>query len=224
MQHQPLPIDKVKLVIFDWDNTLAETRTSLTFAVNQILKDYGMPDWEEVKKQRDTNLSFRDNFPRIFGSKAEEAYKKYAEVYLQNVKNLISSFKGTQEVLNWLKAHGIKIAIMTNKDRRLLEYELPLLFEPKLFDRIVCGHEAPRDKPYPDHAQYTIHGLLPEEVVSPETVWVVGDSPQDSICACGAGVLPIRIGHPIWGDEEKYAKNIIHYNSFEDFYADLNKK
>ena len=113
MQHQPLPIEKVKLVIFDWDNTLAETRTPLTFAVNKILKDYGMPDWEEVKKLRDTNLSFRDNFPRIFGSKAEEAYKKYAAIYLQNVKNLISSFKGTQEVLNWLKAHGIRTLAAT---------------------------------------------------------------------------------------------------------------
>lgn len=65
MRYPKLHADKLKIVIFDWDNTLAETRTPLIYAVNRVLKEYGLPEWKEVKKLRDNNLSFRDNFPRI---------------------------------------------------------------------------------------------------------------------------------------------------------------
>ena len=148
MRYPKLHADKLKIVIFDWDNTLAETRTPLIYAVNRVLKEYGLPEWKEVKKLRDNNLSFRDNFPRIFGSRADEAYRKYAEIYLHSVAGLISTFAGTHEVLSWLKRRHVRLAIMTNKDRRLLEFELPLLFRPDIFDRVVCGHEALHDKPY----------------------------------------------------------------------------
>ena len=92
MRYPKLHADKLKIVIFDWDNTLAETRTPLIYAVNRVLKEYGFPEWKEVKKLRDNNLSFRDNFPRIFGSRADEAYRKYAEIYLRSVAGLISTF------------------------------------------------------------------------------------------------------------------------------------
>ena len=221
MRYPKLRADKLKIVIFDWDNTLAETRTPLIYAVNRVLKEYGLPEWKEVNKLSDNNMSFRDNFPRIFGEKADEAYRKYADIYLANVAGLISTFAGTHEVLDWLKKRGILLAIMSNKDRRLLEFELPLLFRPEIFDRIVCGHEALQDKPYPAHALYTLDGLIEKDGISPETVWIVGDSPQDSICACTVNALPIRIGSPIWGDEEEYAENILHYDTFSDFYRDL---
>ena len=70
--------------------------------------------------------------------------------------------------------------IMSNKDRRLMEIELPLLFDPQLFSRVVCGHEASRDKPYPEQIYYTLDGLLAPADITPERVWMIGDSPMDS--------------------------------------------
>ena len=61
MRYPKLHADKLKIVIFDWDNTLAETRTPLIYAVNRVLKEYGLPEWKEVKKLRDNNLSFRQS-------------------------------------------------------------------------------------------------------------------------------------------------------------------
>lgn len=221
MRHQNLRLNNLKVVIFDWDNTLAETRTPLIFAVNKVLEEYKLPEWKEAKKLRDNNLSFRDNFPRIFGDDAEAAYTKYSQIYLENVAHLISTFDKTREVLDWLKKHKVIIAVMTNKDRRLIEHELPLLFKLELFDKIVCGHEAERDKPYPEHALHTLDGLIDRTEINRDTVWVVGDSPQDSTCALHINALPIRIGSSIWGDEGDFDKNIIHYNDFNEFYADL---
>ncbi len=221
MRNKNLRIDNLRIVVFDWDNTLAETRTPLIYSVNRVLEEYGLPDWKISKQLRDPNLSFRDNFPRIFGEKAEEAYERYVEIYLNNVAGLISTFKNTDKVLRFFHDHHILMTIMTNKDRRLLEFELPLLFDRTLFIKIVCGHEAERDKPFPEHARYTLRGLIKDEDISPETVWIIGDSPQDSSCACGINALPIRIGESIWGDDEKHGDKIIYYRDFGDFYRRL---
>ena len=85
-----LDISKLRAVLFDWDNTLAESRSSLVIAVNRVLKEYHLPEWEISKQKRDTNLSFKDNFPRIFGDKAHEAYERYREKFLP----LLQIFRG----------------------------------------------------------------------------------------------------------------------------------
>ena len=114
---EKLNLQELKAAVFDWDNTLAESRTALVFCVNKVLQEYHLPQWEEVKGKRDNKLSFRDNFPRIFGDKAEEAYEKYTKIYLQNVGKMITAFPKTLEVLQLLKSQGVKLMVMSNKDR-----------------------------------------------------------------------------------------------------------
>ena len=88
-----LDISKLQYVLFDWDNTLAESRSSLTTAVNQVLAAYGLPEWEISKQKRNKDLSFKDNFPYVFGAdKAQKAYEEYREIYKKIVPSKISSF------------------------------------------------------------------------------------------------------------------------------------
>lgn len=183
-----LNLKELKAAVFDWDNTLAESRTALVYCVNQVLQEYSMPEWDIVKAKRDNTLSFRDNFPRIFSDKASEAYEKYTKIYLQNVSKMITTFPKTLEVLQFLKSRGVKIMVMSNKDRKLLDYELPLLFNPALFDNVVCGHEAIKDKPYGEHLFWTLKDMFKPQQINRQNVWVIGDSPQDSACA----KMPVR--------------------------------
>ncbi len=216
-----LNLKELKAAVFDWDNTLAESRTALVYCVNQVLQEYSMPEWDIVKAKRDNTLSFRDNFPRIFSDKASEAYEKYTKIYLQNVSKMITTFPKTLEVLQFLKSRGVKIMVMSNKDRKLLDYELPLLFNPALFDNVVCGHEAIKDKPYGEHLFWTLKDMFKPQQINRQNVWVIGDSPQDSACAKNAGALPIRIGKSIWEDETNDTSGIIFFDSFVDFYKTL---
>ncbi len=221
MQTKNLNINTLKVVVFDWDNTLAESRTTLVWAINKILPLYGLEEWEKVKSKRDNNLSFKDNFPRIFGDKAAEAYAKYRKIYLENVGRFIRTFPKTREVIEFFKASGVAVMIMSNKERHLLEYELPLLFDPGLFDNVVCGHEAEHDKPDGAHLQWTVRNILKPEEITPLSVWVVGDSPQDSMCAKCAGAQAVRIGKAIWGDEDTDVEDVWFFDSFVDFYQSL---
>ena len=222
MQIRPdLDVKNLKIVVFDWDNTLAESRTALVYAVNKVLQEYGLQDWETEKHKRDNNLSFKDNFINIFGSNAKVAYEKYRKIYLQNVDKLITTFPKTTEVLHFFKNNNIKVMIMTNKERVLLEHELSILFDPTMFDNIVCGHEAKKDKPYAEHLWWTLKDVMQKEDITQKNVWVVGDSPQDSKCAQNAGAQAIRIGSSIWQDEDKNSDDVWFFDSFVDFYNSL---
>lgn len=218
---EKLNLKELKAAVFDWDNTLAESRTALVFCVNKVLQEYNMPEWNIVKAKRDNTLSFRDNFPRIFGDKAAEAYEKYTKIYLKNVGRMITAFPKTLDVLQFLKSKGVKLMVMSNKDRKLLDYELPLLFNPEIFDNVVCGHEAPKDKPHGEHLLWTLKDIFTPQQINMQNVWVIGDSPQDSACAKNAGALPIRIGKSIWEDETTDTSGIVFFDSFVDFYKTL---
>lgn len=219
-----LDVSKVKFVLFDWDNTLAESKTPLLFAIRQVIAEKNLPSWEALQSVRDHELSFKANFKNFFNGRADEVYERYAEVYLQNVKRLIRTFPKVPEVLRFLQGRGIKMMIMTNKDRRLLEYELPLLFEADFFERIVCGCEAPFDKPHKEQVFYTLRGYLQPKEITRSNVWVVGDSPQDSNAALASGALPIRIGNAIWEEFETRCGQVLYLKDFADFYGRLQEQ
>ncbi len=216
-----LNADRLRVAVFDWDGTLVESRTPRLWAVNRIMDQYGLPDWESTRDRQNKYYSFMDNFPLVFGDKAEEAYQKYFELYRQNFADMIKVFPGVRETLAMLKNNGVKIAIMTNKDRRLLELEVARLFEPGCFDKVVCGHEAARDKPYADHAAYTLEGLINKVDITPQTVWIIGDSVLDNICAAAVNALPVRIignGSEI---EKIDDPSVVYFEDFSDFYRHL---
>ena len=219
MRYSDLNIGSLRVAAFDWDNTLAFSRENLQQSVNEILAEYGLPSWDKVCEKRNPRLSFADNFPLIFGAFAEEAYQKYCAVYLRNIPVYSKKPKKVQDTVMLLKKRDVRIAIVTNKTRNLLEAELSFLYDESLFDNIVCGHEAARDKPYPEQLQFAIKPFV--EQITPQTVWMVGDSPLDSDCALSAGARAIRIGEPIWCDAEEKNADVTYFSDFESFYDEL---
>lgn len=219
MRHSVLNIGNLQVAAFDWDNTLAFSRENLQNSVNEILKEYGLPSWDKVCEKRNPRLSFADNFPLIFGAFAEEAYQKYCAVYLQNIPQYSKAQLKARETVMLLREKGIKTVIITNKTRNLLEAELAFLYDKNLFDNAVCGHEAARDKPYPEQLLFAVKPYVRQ--ISPQTVWMIGDSPLDSDCALSAGACAIRIGESIWHDKEKKDSRVIYFSDFPSFYEEL---
>ena len=215
---------KLQYVLFDWDGTLADNAAVVHYAVEQVLSEYGQPAWEQIKAKRDPKLSLWDNFANFFGSQAAEAYNRYLQIYKKATPDMLQTFAGAQKVLDFLREDGIDVMIMTNKDRRLLDIELPLLYNPDIFSRIVCGHEAPRDKPYPEHITYTLRGLLTPMEINPDVVWMVGDSNQDSDCALAANALAVRVNQPLFGNTaEPNNRNIHYFTDFSSFLTALQR-
>jgi len=216
-------IKNLRVVVFDWDNTLVESRSALEFCVNKVLQKYNLPEWTIVKQKRDDSLSFRDNFPLIFGDKANEAYEFYRQIYLKNVKNFISLFDGVRELVDLFKNNRIPLVIMSNKDRLLFNFEYKFFFQDDDFIRVVCGHEAERDKPNSDQLFFGLNGLIKKEEISEETVWVIGDSPVDSDCAKNSGAKAIRVGYPLWDCDNENDEKIAFFKNIRELYEHIKR-
>lgn len=216
-----LDVTKLKYAIFDWDNTLVESRTSLVMAINEVLKNYHMPEWEHVKHLRNNDLSFKDNFPNIFGKFSDEAYAKYRKIYLDIMPTKIKIFPYALELLEYLSSKGANLYIVSNKERILLEKEKEILLPKIYFKKIVCGHEALQDKPSPHQIYHALSEDISPKEITPQNAWVVGDSPMDSKAAISANATAIRIGKSIWGDEGALNSHIIYFNNFKDFYQNI---
>lgn len=215
--------NKLQYILLDWDGTLADNRDVVVNSIQKILHEYDLPDWEVIKTKRNPKLSLRDNFTVFFGKYANEAYEKYVQTYKLLSPKMVKAFAGARRFLQLAKDEGIELIIMTNKDRRLLDIELPLLYNSSLFSRIVCGREALRDKPYPEHIFYALQGLLTPFEINKENVWMIGDSDQDSDCALSAGALPIRINQNIFVNNEYISKNIVYFKNFDELSANFSE-
>ena len=98
-------LDKSKLLyaLFDWDGTLADNRAVVIKSIEQVLAEYGLGNWDDVKKLRNPKLSLRDNFVNFFKDNAFAAYERYLQIYKLNSPQMLKSFPFAAEVIHYLK-------------------------------------------------------------------------------------------------------------------------
>ena len=75
----------------------------------------------------------------------------------------------------------------------LLTAEVRHFFPDIVFNAVLGNGDAPRNKPAPDPVFAALKNA--DFAINRETVWLVGDSKQDTDCALAAGVLPVVIGN-----------------------------
>jgi phosphoglycolate phosphatase len=186
---------KPKAIVFDWDNTLADNRETTVDALNETLAFYGKENWEITKKKyRDPDKSLKENFANFFGALEKEAYKFYLESYITHLNrgDSIKTFPRVRETLEKLDSEGIKIVIVSNKERSLLLMEIAVLFQNINFYRIMANGDSPKNKPDASPVFVALENSGIE--INPANVWIVGDSSQDIDCAYNAGCQPILFG------------------------------
>ena len=178
--------------VFDFDSTLADSHRLVIDAVRVIVsaenkKEYS---YEEINQKFIANSM--DLYPQ-FGidmndpDTRDRLDQHWREIAKTNWKS-IEFFKGIHALLNSLKENGVKLHILTLRDRESTEKVLRQhgLFE--YFSSIGCGDDEVA-KPNP----LALWNLLGEDLkpVS-ESIYMVGDSPVDVSLALRAGVKSIH--------------------------------
>ena len=51
-----------RAILFDWDNTLVDSWTTINEAQNFLMRAMGMPEWSIEETRERTNRSLRENF------------------------------------------------------------------------------------------------------------------------------------------------------------------
>ncbi len=126
-----------KLVIFDFDGTLADSMPGIIRTARHVMHEHGWTDEELGDMRRIVGPPFPQAFSLVYGVSAEEA-ASITEDYRAIYKNLDRDgwplFDGMEELLRDLKAAGCLLATASSKRDFLLERGLKTNEVYDLFD------------------------------------------------------------------------------------------
>ena len=195
--NHPIPAGSIRLVIFDLDGTLVDSRVDLANAINAMLRHYGRPELPT-----DVIAAYiGDGAPmlvrRSLGDPDDEAFVKEAlDIFLawyrEHKLDTTYVYPGMFTALDQLtsSANGSrKLAVLTNKPVNPSCQILEGLGLSKYFFQVYGGNSFHTKKPDPQGALQ----LAKEAGVRPDETVVVGDSQNDILTARNAGMWSIGL-------------------------------
>lgn len=172
-------------VIFDLDGTLLDTLNDLRRALNEALKENGVP---YVYSKKDCR-NFIGNGPNYLLKRAlkspeendlfHKVKEKYLPLYFAYQNDHTKPYPGLKSVLTFLKEREIKLFVVTNKPQKQAEQILDRCFGKSIFTEIVGYREDKPPKPDPWFVDY----LIGKYNLNKEEILFVGDSLPDLLTA-----------------------------------------
>ena len=186
----------LKVAIFDFDGTLANTLPDLKITINLTRESYGLPPVTEDDVLFHVNnhipAYIRLMIPELNDEALwNEAEQRYYAFYDDHYLAETVPYDGIPEMLMQLKADGVKLAVMSNKNHSHILKMVNALF-PDTFDSIWGTIPEVPAKPNPARA-FMIAKEFGESI---EKIAFIGDSDVDMITACNAKAIPIGVS---WG-------------------------
>ncbi len=175
-----------KLLVFDLDGTLVDSRTDLANAANAALKALGLPTLSKptiVGYVGDgiNTLLLRclTDASRHLLQQAREYFDAYYRAHLLDHTTLLPGVYPVFESLH-PKSH---LTVLTNKSERYAKKILDGLGVARFFDLIVGERNGTPPKPDPD----ALRGIMAQLNGTPATTLMVGDGKNDILVAQKAG-------------------------------------
>lgn len=200
------------LVAFDLDGTIINSEPMNLKTLQSCLS-----------KHYDISTTL-DEIKTLTGKTAKEIFAHYGiddyttgeKIWIEEFNSSIEKvniFEGYQGVFDKLKDLGVKLAIVTSRNREDLDNLLDVFKLADYFDYTISRSDTEKPKPSPEPLQKLIDlsGLSHKEIL------FIGDSSADMICAKEADV---KFGLALWGADHKLKDGCkIVINSPNDIYS-----
>ncbi|MDR0986882.1 MAG: HAD-IIIA family hydrolase [Ruminococcus sp.] len=188
----------MKLAVFDLDGTLADTIDDITAAVNHVMEHYGFPKSspEDVKYMVGDGIKelMLRAFPEDRREEPEllaEALTIFKDYYNEHFCDYTLPYEGIIPMLDALKAGGVRLAVVTNKNEEAVELIVEKLFKG-YFEIVIGNSDKVKQKPDPSSVLYIMDKLGAEK----SDTFYIGDAYTDIYTAKNAGVKGIGV---LWG-------------------------
>ncbi len=190
-----------KLIVFDWDGTLMDSREQIVSCMRQALSECNLPVQPDDELQQVIGLGLqeavRQLLPRQTAKGVEKVVDAYRHHWLSSPPGLSHFFESIEAMLHRLSGEGYKLAIATGKSRRGLDKQLDETGTRHLFDVSRCADES-RSKPAPDMLLEIMDTL---ECAAQDTL-LIGDTTFDMQMAQSADVDRLAVSYGVHSKQQ----------------------
>ena len=177
----------IRLLIFDLDGTLVDSRKDLVLSVNATRAHLGLPPLDE-----ETVSSYVGNgapvlIQRALGPGFAEdqlaaALRFFLAYYREHKLDHTDFYPGVREALDMFG--GRTLAVLTNKPVRISREMLEELGVAARFRYVYGGNSFENKKPHPEG----VLSILADSRIPPAQAMIVGDSDVDVVTGRNAGI------------------------------------
>jgi phosphoglycolate phosphatase len=197
----PIPGHRIRLLVFDLDGTLIDSRTDLTNSINAMLTEFGRDPLPEELIATYIGDGAGMLVRRALGDPEDEPLVEnalnhflahYREHKLDNTYVYPGVFASLEAMKSLPDGTPRRMAVLTNKPVRASVEICDGLGLGRFMFRIYGGNSFPTKKPDPEG----LNAIIREAGVSPGETLMVGDSSVDILTARRAGtwVIGCRFG------------------------------
>lgn len=178
--------DGVRLLVFDLDGTLIDSKEDLANSVNHALVEFGLAPLPRRLIYGYVGNGATMLIRRALGPEREEALPEVLGVFLDHYgRHLLDTTVPYPGVEGSLREHSgrYEMAVLTNKPVGMTREILDGLSLSRHFVDVRGGDSFPSKKPDPEG----LLGILGSRAASPVEALMVGDSAADVLAGKGAG-------------------------------------
>lgn len=187
---------ETKVIIFDFDGTLCDTRSNIIIAFRATMEHLGLDMRDEETCGATIGLTLRDGFKSMYpdfdDAKIDYCVDTYRQIFAERRKELMPDlFPGVKETLEALCKRGHRMTIATSRLTDSLMLFMRHHGIDHYFEYAVGSDSVTHHKPHPEPALKTLRELN----IAPSEAIMVGDMPVDIAMAHNAGIRAIGVDY-----------------------------
>ena len=187
-----------KLIIFDFDGTLGDTRRNIVTTMQMTFAELHLPNRSEEACAATIGLPLEGCFQTLFPELSEQAVltcaETYRRIFAENLQTMNPNpFPGVVETLKRLKQQGHTLTIASSRFHASLEELTRNMGMADAFSLLVGSNDVKQAKPNPEPVLNTLKAL---HFDASQTL-VVGDMAVDILMGANAGAKTCGV---TWGN------------------------
>jgi phosphoglycolate phosphatase len=192
-----------KAVIFDLDGTLTDTIASIKYCGDRALAHFGYGPFPESDYKYFVGDGAANLVKRALAASGDatlthfdEAFELYKKYFAADCMYQVKPYEGIRELLDALKARGIKIAVLSNKPHAQTIDVVETVFGKNYFDLLQGQREGIPIKPDPGG----VFEILRQLGLEVSDTLYLGDTATDMKTGKSAGAFTVGA---LWGFRDR---------------------